>query len=109
MRVRKYKYKGNGFFSQTLRSMNLYSEPSTSKLLSNLQSVNESVYVNLDPILVGWVQDHNLIDKYANNFMKTYILFSQMTEVNPVLKTALFAIGNFKTYIYFVNKQIVTK
>jgi hypothetical protein len=96
MRVRKYK--GKGFFTQTLRSMNLYSEPSTSKLLSNLKSVNDSKYVNLNPILVGWVQDNKLIDNYANNFVKTYILFSEMTEVNPVLKTALFAIGNFKMY-----------
>jgi hypothetical protein len=99
------KYRGRGLFSQGLRSMNLYHEPSTSKLLSNLESMNTATTFNIVPVLVGWVDsDNNLNPTYADKFMKTYILFSEMIKANPTLtlnsklNTALFKIGNFKTY-----------
>jgi hypothetical protein len=99
------KYRGRGFFSQSLRSMNLYHEPSTSKLLSNLESMNTATTFNINPVLVGWVDsNNNLIPSYADKFMKTYILFVEMIKANPTLRlnsnltTALFKIGNFKMY-----------
>jgi hypothetical protein len=99
---RKYKYKGKGFFTQTLRSMNMYHEPSTSKLLSNLQDLNklihESNVYNISPILNGWVIHKTLIPQYAKKFVDTYVFFSEMTEVHPVLKAFIFDIKDFNTY-----------